>query len=41
MKKLDRLREHVTDFVEFKLDSVIEEKSAFEKSKRREELGIT
>jgi hypothetical protein len=39
MKKLDRLKEHVADFVEFKLESVVEERSAFEKSKRRDELG--
>lgn len=38
-KKMDRLKEHVSDFIEFKLDSIVDERTTQEKSKRREELG--
>ena len=39
-KKMDRLKEHVLDFIEFKMDSIADERTALEKSKRREELGF-
>jgi hypothetical protein len=37
---MDRLKEHVLDFIEFKMDSIADERTALEKSKRREELGF-
>ena len=40
VKKIDRLKEHVVDFVEFKLDQAGEDRTTYEKINRREEIGI-
>lgn len=39
-KKIERLKEHVSEFVEYRLDQASEERTTVEKYNRREEIGI-
>lgn len=39
-KKIEKLRENVTEFVDFRLDLTAEERPTYEKLNRREEIGV-